>query len=47
MDQAINISFLNCNNFKSNFIYSKNLTDNADIVYLNEVWLKPNEKTYL
>ena len=47
MEKNINISFLNCNNFKSNFVFSQYLVEKADICYLNELWLKPNERNLL
>ena len=47
MEKNINISFLNCNNFKSNFVFSQYLVEKADICYSNELWLKPNERNLL
>ena len=45
--KSVNISTLNCNNFKANFNYVHHLLINDDISYLNELWLKPNEKYLL
>ena len=45
--KQINLSFLNCKNFKSNIIYSEYLVSHSNITYFNELWLKQNECTLL
>ena len=45
--KQINFSYLNCKNFKSNFIYSEYLTFTSSVIYLNELWLKQNECTLI
>lgn len=47
MNKSINISCLDCNNFKANYNYVHHLLKNDDISYLNKLWLKPNEKHLL
>ena len=37
-------SFLNCKNIKANCAYAQHIVSMSNIVYLNEIWLKPNEK---
>ena len=37
------VSPCNCNNFKSNFIFSRYLVDNY---YLYELWVNPNSEIY-
>ena len=43
----LSISFLNCNNLKSNIEYAKYLTLTNNISYFNELWLKQNENFIL
>ena len=47
MHKMVNTAFLNCCNFKANQNYAHFLLLEYDIVYLNELWLKPNEKYLL
>jgi hypothetical protein len=47
INQKVSISTLNVKNIKSNFLYSKFLTDMSNIVFFNELWLKPNEINHL
>ncbi len=41
--QQVSVSFLNVKNLRSNFIYTEELANEFDILYLNELWCSDSD----